>query len=103
WWPGGTTPEDALRTLAYGIAHNDLAAIRLIMPEAQQPLFATDAALEAHIARIRSRVDRALARVGPLRSDIAQIRGKEARIVYTGPREVRFVLESNRWRVLDVE
>ncbi|MEO1337904.1 MAG: hypothetical protein AAFV29_19830, partial [Myxococcota bacterium] len=47
WWPGGTTPEDALRTLAYGIAHNDLAAIRLIMPEAQQPLFATDAALEA--------------------------------------------------------
>ena len=103
WAPGAETPEAALQTLADGVAVNDLAAVRTVMPEALQGRFATDAALLAHLNRIRGRVTAAVARIGRIRPGIAVIDGARASIAYQGQRRVQFVWEAKRWRVLDVE
>ena len=103
WVPGADTPEAALQTLFDAVASSDLSAVRSVLPEAQQSTFATDAALRRHLERIRGRVSAALARIGRIRPGIAVVRGDRATIAYQGQRQVRFVNEGKRWRVLDVE
>lgn len=103
WMPAAETPEAALQTLADGVEHGDLAAVRLVMPEAAVARYATQPALERRVAQIRGRVARAMARIGPLRPGLAVVVGDRATITYEGQREVRFVWEAKRWRVLDVE
>ena len=101
--PSADTPEAALQTLAAGVAAGDLQAVRSVIPEALQARFATDRALSKHIEQIRRRVATAIRRIGRLRPGLALVSGDRATLHYEGERRVRFVQESKRWRVLDVE
>lgn len=101
--PRTETPEAALMTLANGVRAVDLDAVRAVIPESAQARFATDGALRAYIERIRARVFAAVDRIGPIVPGLAEIVGRTAVIAYEGGRQVRFVQEAKRWRVLDVE
>ena len=103
WLLAADTPESALQTLAHGLEFDDLGAVRMVIPEAQQSAYASDSTLRAHLSVVRGRVRRALDRIGPLRPGLAEVSGDRATIAYLGERRVRFVWESKRWRVLDVE
>ncbi len=103
WVPDAATPEYALLTLFEGVAASDLDAVRSVLPEGSRATFATDAALAAHLDRIRDRVAVAQTRIGPLRPKMAIVRGNRATLEYQGARRVRFRWEAKRWRVLDVE
>ncbi len=103
WVPAADTPESALLTLFFGLEAGDLAAVRSVMPQSQRAQFATDRALRNHLGRIRARVERARERIGDVRPGLARITGDKATLPYEGARQVRFVWEAKRWRVLDVE
>lgn len=97
------TPESALETLVRATRSGRLSEVRGAMPEAYGARYSTDAKLRAHLLRVSPRIEAAWAALAPLSSGQATVDGDRAQLRYGTARSVRFVRESSRWRVLDVE
>jgi hypothetical protein len=97
------TPVGAVLGFFAAVAANDLPAIRSRIPNAAAARFTDDAALVAHLERIKPRIEAAKNELAPLGAKQAWIEGDRAEIAYGSSKAVRLVREDGRWRIVDLE